>query len=151
MGNRAVITTKENFSNNGVGIYLHWNGGRDSVEAFLAYCKIKGFRTPDRDNYGWAYLATVIGNYFGDGTGVGVDTVTHLDCKNGDNGVYFIEDWEIVGRKFFSRAEQRNHDFSEMIKDINESQLENIRLSEKELESTLVGFLSAKLSSMRRT
>ena len=37
MGNRAVITTKENMYNNGVAIYLHWNGGRDSVEAFLEY------------------------------------------------------------------------------------------------------------------
>lgn len=26
MGNRAVITTEENFENNGIGIYLHWNG-----------------------------------------------------------------------------------------------------------------------------
>ena len=30
MGNRAVITDIEKK----VGIYLHWNGGRDSVEAF---------------------------------------------------------------------------------------------------------------------
>ena len=37
MGNRAVITTKENMDNNGIGIYLHWNGGRDSVRAFLKY------------------------------------------------------------------------------------------------------------------
>lgn len=28
MGNRAVITT----SDKKMGIYLHWNGGRDSVE-----------------------------------------------------------------------------------------------------------------------
>lgn len=27
MGNRAVITTRHNFDNNGVGVYLHWNGG----------------------------------------------------------------------------------------------------------------------------
>ena len=31
MGNRAVITTEKK----DLGIYLHWNGGRDSVEAFL--------------------------------------------------------------------------------------------------------------------
>lgn len=30
MGNRAVITTKENWAHGGVGVYLHWNGGRDS-------------------------------------------------------------------------------------------------------------------------
>ena len=37
MGNRAVITTKPELTE--VGMYLHWNGGRASVEAFLAYCK----------------------------------------------------------------------------------------------------------------
>lgn len=63
MGNRAVITTRKDL--NGIGVYLHWNGGRDSVSAFLTYCKLKGFRPPERDNYGWAYLCTTIGNFFG--------------------------------------------------------------------------------------
>ena len=39
MGNRAVITTE----NKKIGIYLHWNGGRDSVEAFLKYCELKNY------------------------------------------------------------------------------------------------------------
>ena len=33
MGNRAIITTKDC----DLSLYLHWNGGRDSVEGFLAY------------------------------------------------------------------------------------------------------------------
>ena len=100
MGNRCVITTKENFENNGVGIYLHWNGGRDSVEGFLKYCKMKGYREPTTDCYGWAYLVTTIGNFFGDGLSIGVDTVNNLDCDNGDNGVYIIDGWKIVDRKY---------------------------------------------------
>ena len=48
MGNRAVITTRKAGVNpansDATGVYLHWNGGRDSVEAFLAYCKLKQFR-----------------------------------------------------------------------------------------------------------
>lgn len=100
MGNRAVITTKENFDNNGIGIYVHWNGGRDSIEAFLKYCKLAGYRPPDKDCYGWAYLTRVITNFFNDGLSCGIDTVKNLDCDNCDNGTYFIEDWEIVGRKF---------------------------------------------------
>jgi hypothetical protein len=63
MGNRAVITTKENYENNGIGIYLHWNGGRDSVNAFLAYCKLKRYRSPNEDNYGFARLCQVIGDF----------------------------------------------------------------------------------------
>lgn len=122
MGNRAVITTKENFENNGIGIYLHWNGGRDSVEPFLEYCKIRGYRSPETDNYGWASLVRVISNFFGgDGLSIGVDTVNNLDCDNGDNGVYFIEDWQIVGRKY-AYAEQTGHDRIEMLKAIDEAQ-----------------------------
>ena len=55
MGNRAVITTQEYLTNpDTIGVYLHWNGGRDSVQAFLLYCKLKGYRPPETDCYGWA-------------------------------------------------------------------------------------------------
>lgn len=115
MGNRAVITTKENFENNGIGIYLHWNGGYDSVSAFLKYCELKGYRTPDTDNYGWARLCQVIGNFFGGSTSIGIDTVDKLDCDNYDNGVYIIEGWEIVDRKHKRCAEQMNHAMEDML------------------------------------
>ena len=123
MGNRAVITTEKNFENNGVGIYLHWNGGRDSVEAFLKYCALRGFREPDDDNYGWARLVQVIANYFGkDGLSIGIDTLNHLDCDNGDNGVYIIKGWEVVDRQYFSGKEQDDYDMEQMLKKIDQSQ-----------------------------
>ena len=40
MGNRAVVTNK----NQDIGIYLHWNGGPESVCAFLTYAKALGVR-----------------------------------------------------------------------------------------------------------
>lgn len=49
MGNRAVITTPERK----IGLYLHWNGGRDTVEPLLRYCELKGYRAPSSDSYGW--------------------------------------------------------------------------------------------------
>lgn len=123
MGNRAVITTKENFENNGIGIYVHWNGGRASIEAFLTYCKIRGFRRPEEDNYGWARMTQVIANFFGgDGLSIGIDTVNNLDCDNGDNGVYFIENWKITGREYFTGREQNDYDLKEMVFAINEAQ-----------------------------
>lgn len=122
MGNRAVITTRDNFRSNGVGVYLHWNGGRDSVEAFLKYMKLRNFRTPDRDNYGWARLCQVIGNYFGGGLSIGIDTVNHLDMDNWDDGVYIIQGWNIVGREFFDGTEQDHYDINEMLIDIDEAQ-----------------------------
>ena len=140
MGNRAVITTKNNFENNGIGIYLHWNGGLDSVQAFLAYCKLKGYREPEKDNYGWAYLATTIGNFFGDGLSIGIDTVDQLDCDNWDNGVYFIEDWHVVGRKFQPAAEQTRYDLADMMKDINEKQPKEMRVSDFEIEEAAIKY-----------
>lgn len=50
MGNRAVITTPERK----VGVYLHWNGGRDTVEPLLKYCELQGYRAPSSDEYGFA-------------------------------------------------------------------------------------------------
>lgn len=121
MGNRAVITTKDKR----VGVYLHWNGGRDSVEAFLKYCEMKNYRPPEQDNYGWARLCQVVGNYFGEGLSIGIDEYKHLDTDNGDNGVYIIENWKIVGREYFNGPEQATHDFLEMMVNINKRQPEH--------------------------
>lgn len=130
MGNRAVITSKENFENNGVGIYLHWNGGYDSVSAFLKYCELKGYRSPTADNYGWARLCQVIGNYFGGSTSVGIDVVNKLDCDNWDNGVYIIEGWKIVDRKYFDGAEQRRYKLEDMLMDIDKSMPKDEQIGE---------------------
>ena len=66
MGNRAVITTsksKDIKKSQAIGVYLHWNGGRDSVEAFLKYCELKKYRSPSDDTCGWVNLCQVIGNF----------------------------------------------------------------------------------------
>ena len=90
MGNRAVITTRERK----VGLYLHWNGGRDSVEPLLRYCELQGYRPPSDDDYGWARLAQVVGNFFGGSTSVGIGAyTTDARMDPGDNGIYVIEGW----------------------------------------------------------
>lgn len=122
MGNRAVVTTRENFKNNGVGIYLHWNGGRDSVEAFLKYAELKGYRPPNEDCYGWARLCQVIGNFFGGGYSIGIDTVDKLDTDNGDNGTYIIEGWKIVDREYFEGEEQDYYEMKEILMYIDSKQ-----------------------------
>ena len=114
MGNRAVITTKENFENNGVGIYVHYCGDLESIEAFLTYCKIIGARQPENDDYGWATLSRVIGNYFGDTTGIGINVVNQLDTINSDNGTYIIKDWQVVDR-YYSEGLKSNITYEELI------------------------------------
>lgn len=143
MGNRAVITASKAYSvkdSADVGIYLHWNGGRDSVEAFLTYCKLRGFRAPDSDNYGWAYLCTVIGNFFGDGLSLGIDKCCRLDCENGDNGVYVIKGWEIVDRLYHDGSpEQRHHDLVDMVCAIDAAQPVKAQLGEAKIKEQLLG------------
>lgn len=124
MGNRALITTRFNYENDGINIYLHWNGGRDSVEAFLKYCELKGYRPPDEDCYGWARLCQVIGNFFGGGLSLGIDNFNKVAGEWQDNGTYIIEGWEIVGRECWNEnwEEQYNYDLTEMLVDIDKAQ-----------------------------
>lgn len=101
MGNRAVITASKTRTK-GVGIYLHWNGGEESVQAFLDVAKARGFRDPSSDEtYGLARLCGLIHEFFGvdQDTSLGIGTLEQLDCDNYDNGVYVIgKDWQVVDR-----------------------------------------------------
>ena len=130
MGNRCVITTE----GKRIGVYMHWNGGRDSVEPILAYCMAKGYRCPENDEYGWARLCQVIGNFFGGDLSVGIDRYEVLDRDNGDNGVYVIKNWHIVKRIFHKGQEQNCYDFREFLSGINDKMPVNEQLTEEELD-----------------
>lgn len=134
MGNRAVITTA-GATYNDVGIYIHWDGDLEKVEAFLTYCKMKGFRSPEIDCYGFSYLCTILGNFFGNGLSVGVDTLNHLDKDNHDNGVYYIKDWKIVSRSYEDEPIETDKTYLfNYLKMINDCQSENIKVSENEIK-----------------
>lgn len=108
MGNRAVITAAP-FNKNNIGVYVHWNGGQESVEGFLAACKQFGYRDPTSDtSYGMARLTQAVGLFFGadESTSLGVGRCCELDCDNGDNGTWLLgPGWKIVGRKYGSYRE----------------------------------------------
>ena len=143
MGNRAVILSKNDMLADGkinpnqIGVYLHWNGGRDSVSAFLKYCKLKGYRSPSTDCYGWACLCNVISNFFGDGMSLGIDVASRLDCDNYDNGVYIIDRWEIVGRLYNRSVEQANYDVDSFVLELNERLPEQNRMDARVLKELL--------------
>lgn len=118
MGNRGVIATR----NRDLAVYLHWNGGRDSVEGFLNYCNLKGYRAPETDSYGWARLCQVIGNFFGGTLSLGIELYKTADTNNGDNGTYIIENWKIVDRESFTGGEQKSHPLRDILIEINNSQ-----------------------------
>lgn len=130
MGNRAVITTTKR----DMGVYLHWNGGRDSVEGFLEYCRMRGFRSPECDDYGWARLCQVVGNFMGaSGLSVGIwpypgDTPA-LEAGS-DNGVYVTKGWRVVERvlPWDGFREQDEYPLRDMLLAIDAAQPEGQRL-----------------------
>lgn len=127
MGNRAVIKQ----SGSSVGVYLHWNGGAESVTAFLKYCELRGFRGFD-DPYGIARFCQVVGNYFGGSLSIGIEgdvKETEEYAKWIDNGVYVVSGWEIRKHIGGSRIE-RLYDLDEMIRDIDMSQPVSERLGD---------------------
>lgn len=127
MGNRAFITHKDAQN----GVYLHWNGGLDSVKPLLDYCKLfdpeGGF---DASGEGVATFANVAENMLGGSVYIDPNYGTMVD----DNGTYWIEGWEIVGREApYLGEEQLGHDYQEMLNFINESQPEERQVSKEKL------------------
>ena len=113
MGNRAVVAfVGENGEKNldeCLGIYLHWNGGRDSVEGFLEYAKKQELRSGD---YGVARLCQIIGNTFGGTLSMGVDVVCNLDYDNFDNGLYWVDkNFNIVGRDYIQPGHKEQQQY----------------------------------------
>jgi len=93
MGNRAVIAFQEEnwrtVQPDSLGIYLHWNGGPESVTAFLDAAKELGVRS--ENEYGAARLCQIIGNWFGGTLSIGIGTCRTMDTDNGDNGTYVVD------------------------------------------------------------
>tara|TARA_B100000287_G_scaffold9266_2_gene9152 strand:- start:460 stop:873 length:414 start_codon:yes stop_codon:yes gene_type:complete len=105
MGNRAVISFQDSSENtldtSQVGIYLHWNGGLESIEAFCEAASALGVDEPAR-------FIQMIGNWFGGNSSLYVDVISRLDYDNGDNGTYVISKasgkWKVVQRFFAGQA-----------------------------------------------
>jgi len=91
MGNRAVVA----FQGSGPGsqcVYVHWNGGRASIQAFLNVAKKVGAKTmQDFFKVTQAYL----------GSSAYLEKFASADKDNWDNGTYIINrEWEIVDRMY---------------------------------------------------
>jgi len=110
MGNRAVIT----FTNHATSpcIYLHWNGGRASVEGFLKAAQQLEL-LPSKFNHESEFLdkfAELIAERFFDckvGMTVYREKYGTADTDNWDNGVYVIDQkLAIIGRLYFRGSEE---------------------------------------------
>jgi hypothetical protein len=115
MGNRAVIALDE-YSDDAIGIYLHWNGGRDSIEGFLQAAREQMSGRLGDPRYGRARLIQVIGTFMEGSLSLGMGKCSELDCDNGDQGVYIVdsETLTITGRRYRKNQEQKAHDSAEI-------------------------------------
>lgn len=120
MSNSAIIRFKDNYF---CEVYLHWNGGIESIAGFLKYCELKGYRDGD-----FARFIQVVGNFFGGGNTIYLEKFnSDIDT---DNGIYLVYNWKIVNKKVDKNifTEQR---FKELIRIINSAQRKEEQLSEK--------------------
>lgn len=101
MGNRAVVTFEND--KHATGIYLHWNGGPESVLAFCHAARDMGARR-GQEAYAMAGILRAVTLFMhtqkhGELLSVGVATLDQLDTNNGNNGTYIIgENWDIAER-----------------------------------------------------
>lgn len=112
MGNRAFI----GFENNPINVYVHWNGGVESVKAFCDVAKARGFADPTSDaDYAMARLIGLIHEFFGvtDSNSLGVCTFSSAEEEKdaityADNGKYIIgKDWQIIRHYQYSYDDQK--------------------------------------------
>jgi hypothetical protein len=126
LGNRAVITFGTATAS--PCIYLHWNGGRASVEGFLSAVKALRINPPD-PKWGmidearfFEQMARVVGPwFFGNDPGftIYLEEYGGADKDNYDNGVYVLskDTLEIVGRKYKGQIEELNSEKTAAIRD----------------------------------
>lgn len=118
MGNRAVITRNTNPT--APCIYLHWNGGRDSVEGFLMAAKAAGFKNDTAKD--WDAFANYLAAYFFEcqvGMTIYREPYGRADTTNSDNGTYLVNaQWDIVQRLHAPQREQRVYNPADILADI---------------------------------
>lgn len=143
MGNRAVITDKDRK----VGIYLHWCGDRDHVEALLKYCSINpagGFGNDSE--YAMGQFIQVARNTMGASVGV---TTTCNTLYGDDNGLYIVQGWTIVEHLMWdydrdcevpkSDKKISDDDLLDLLYDINEAQPSDNKFDGLTLRKTIKG------------
>lgn len=140
MGNRAYIMSKHN---NDVAVYVHWNGGADSIVPLFDFLgrvhPNGGFKGDFMDGVAFAQFIQVFSNAFGEATMEQVDGSDKEKLADGiDNGVYVVDGWNIV-EKVKGCCESAGHDYDEMLVYINSRQPQHMQLSVDMLSARQAG------------
>lgn len=130
MSNSAIIE----FDFCDIKYYIHWNGGRDSIEAFLEYAKLHewtGENLPIR--------LCLIMSVFLDGS---------LNISNGseysDNGVYVVNKDAVIVQRRHGGKEQYHHDMKELLLAIDEAMPSKYQLGRSYITSEIVPYFNIK-------
>jgi hypothetical protein len=118
MGNRATIVFDEYKGGaNQTALYLHWNGGRSSIEGFLKATRILMDSRGQDESYNRARLTQVIGIYLVGNLSFGL---MENAFDPGDNGIYVIDSatLEIIERPDFDGTEDMDYDLNEFTNDV---------------------------------
>ena len=92
MGNRAVVIYK---SDPTTAIYLHWNGGPETVLALIEDAKQQV--TEDRGAVAFVQSAANYTRF--DGLSLYIESDVSADVDNGDNGTYYVGEGHTVTRR----------------------------------------------------
>lgn len=97
MGNRAVVKFESRDEKH--GIYLHWNGGPESILAFLQVMQDRKWVRMDYASARFTAVAVEFFDYQGDCNGYSVGIVDNPTAwKDGcDNGIYLVSQDENKG------------------------------------------------------
>jgi hypothetical protein len=114
MGNRATVIF-DNGQRISPAIYLHWNGGPESVYAFLGELDRRGVRADSE--YDAARFVQLIGEFFDGreeftGLSLGIvngpseitaDALDKVESDHGDNGFYVVNRENRTMRRFYEK------------------------------------------------
>ena len=127
MGNRAVITF-DSVDSNAIAVYVHWNGGRDSIEGFLKVTRILMGGHNFDELYATGRFIQVVGAYFPGALSFGVGQYKSMENWDSDNGVYIVDSktMTIKGRRHASDyngeyntfVEQKSHNLNEFANEL---------------------------------
>lgn len=151
MGNRAFIVFDEGGQKPDHGVYLHWNGGPESVLAFLQSLIDRRWTRMD---YVSARFCAVASEFFdsegGDGglsLGImGFNPKKPNDSDPGDNGIYYVKGTEkgfevkhhtkVYKMPFFDAVETSGLEkFSNIVGTIARARIGRVRETKNHLES----------------
>ncbi len=130
MGNRSYIVLKDK-KEYGSAIYLHWNGGPESIYAFIDTLKEYGARMDI--SYGTARLVQLIGNFMGGTLSLGIEGAPQnkKDLEQytpGDNGLFVYDvNTEKMERMMSDCTKSNDGQYHEKVKWLSDKQVEQER------------------------